>query len=230
MLKTKTQIASIPQEKIEWFQVRLLTWAKEKLRDYPWRKTSKPYDILVAEFLLQKTDADTVDPIYRNFLERYPTPDKLAQATVEDISKLLKPLGLLFRAERLFQTAQIIVEKYQGKIPDSETELLKLPGIGKYTARAICSQAFGQPATVLDTNVARILERFLGIKGERVKSRCKILWQTAETVAPESKVGLWNLTLLDFGAITCTAKKPKCSECPLLEQCNWLNSIPDANK
>jgi A/G-specific adenine glycosylase len=228
VLKTKKKIASIPQEKIDWFQVSLSTWAKQNLRDYPWRKTSKPYDILVAEFLLQKTDADTVAPIYVTFLERYPTSEKLAQATVEEISKLLKPLGLLFRAERLCQTAQIIRQQYSGKIPNSETELLKLPGIGKYTARAICSQAFGQPSVVLDTNVARILERFFGIEGERVKSRCKILWQAAETVAPDTQVGLWNLTLLDFGALVCKAIKPKCFECPLSERCHWLKSIPDA--
>lgn len=226
--KTKKQVVSIPPEKIDWFQVCLSTWAKENLRDYPWRKTSKPYEILIAEFLLQKTDADTVAPIYKAFLKRYPTLDKLTKATVEDISELLKPLGLLFRAERLFQTARIITENYRGEIPSSEAELLKLPGIGKYTARAICSQAFGQPAAVLDTNVARILERFFGIEGERVKSRCKILWQAAETVAPNTEVGLWNLGLLDFGAMTCTARKPKCSICPISERCNWLEFIPDA--
>ena len=211
------------QEKIEWFRDRLLTWAKQNLRDYPWRKTSNPYDILVAEFLLQKTDADTVLPVYKAFLTRYPTLDKLTTATVKDIEKLLQPLGLLFRAERLFRAAKIIAYQYQGKIPNSETELLKLPGIGKYTARAICSQAFNEPAAVLDTNVARILERFFGIKGERVKSRCKLLWQAAETVAPNIEVGHWNLILLDFGAIACTARNPQCSQCPLSGQCNWFN-------
>lgn len=230
MPEKKKQAVRISRKKINWFQVRLSTWAKKNLRDYAWRKTSKPYDILVAEFLLQKTDADTVASIYASFLKRYPTPDKLAQATIEDISKLLKPLGLFFRAERLFQTARIITEQYSNKIPNSEKELLKLPGIGKYTARAICSQAFGQSVVVLDTNVARIIERFFGIEGERVKSRCKILWQAAETVAPDTQVGLWNLTLLDFGALTCTAKKPKCSECPISKRCNWFKYILNANK
>lgn len=220
MAETKKQIASISPAKIEWFQTSLFTWTKQNLRDYPWRKTHNPYDLLVAEFLLQKTDADTVAPIYKAFLERYPTLNKLTRATVADIATILKPLGLLFRAERLWQTAQIIIEDYGGKIPDSETELLKLPGIGKYTARAICSQAFDRSAVVLDTNVARILERFFGIEGERVKSRCKILWQAAEIVAPQTKVRLWNLTLLDFGAIICTARKPKCSQCPLSDRCS----------
>ena len=218
----KEKIANLLPEKKDWFRARLLAWGKQNLRDYPWRRTSNPYDIFVAEFLLQKTDADMVVPIYEAFLARYPTLDKLTTATVEDIGKLLQPLGLFFRAQRLFDSAKIIVEEYAGKIPDSETELLKLPGIGKYTARAICSQAFGRSVAVLDTNVARILERFFGIKGERVKSRCKILWRSAEMVAPDREVGRWNLTLLDFGAIICTARNPNCSQCPLSQQCHWL--------
>ncbi len=93
----------------------------------------------------------------------------------------------------------------------------------KYTARAILSQAFNRPAAVMDTNVARILERFFGIKGGRVKSRCKILWSAADSIAPNTDVGRWNLSLLDFGAEVCTARKPKCSECPISTKCNWFN-------
>ena len=212
------------QEVIEWFQKRLISWAKHNLRDYPWRRTSDPYSILIAEFLLQRTEADTVVSIYEVFLARYPTVEKLAIAKVEALAQLLQPLGLFSRAERLSQTAKIIVGKHRGKIPESETELLKLPGIGRYTARAICSQAFGQHSAVLDTNVARILERFFGIEGGRVKSRCKILWSKAEAIAPDTEVGHWNLTLLDFGAIICTASNPNCSECPLSQRCNWFKS------
>ena len=209
------------KKNIKWFQDRLLAWAKYNLRDYPWRETSDPYSIMVAEVLLQRSDADTVAPIYKTFITRYPTLDKLADAKLEDIGTILQPLGLFFRAERLSQTAKILVEN-QSKIPEQEIELLKLPGIGKYTARAICSQAFGQPAAVLDTNVIRILERFFGIQGTRVKSRCKILWNAAETVAPDTEVGYWNLTLLDFGAKVCTARNPKCSQCPLAQRCCWF--------
>ena len=207
----------------KWFRDRLLSWAKQNLRDYPWRRTDNPYYILVAEFLLQRTDADTVAPVYEILLAQYPTLNKLAIADVRDIARILQPLGLFFRAERLSQTAQIIIEQHHGKIPTSEPELLKLPGIGIYTARAILSQAFGRSAAVMDTNVARILERFFGIKGERVKSRCKILWSTADSIAPKSQVGRWNLTLLDFGALICTARNPHCSQCPLATQCYWFN-------
>ena len=208
---------------INWFQDRLLAWAKHNLRDYPWRKTTNPYSIMVAEILLQRSDADTVASIYKTFIAHYPSLNKLADAKLEDIGTILQPLGLFFRADRLSQTAKILVEN-QREIPEQETELLKLPGIGKYTARAICSQAFGHPVAVLDTNVIRILERFFGIQGTRVKSRCKILWSAAETVAPKTEVGHWNLTLLDFGAKVCTARNPKCFECPLASRCCWFET------
>ena len=217
---------------IDWFRDRLLAWAEQNLRDYPWRNTDNSYHILVAECLLQRTDADTVTPVYKTLLIQYPTLKELAIADVKDIAEILQPLGLFFRAERLSQTAKTIIEQHQEKIPNSQTELLKLPGIGIYTARAILSQAFKQSAAVMDTNVARILERFFGIKGERVKSRCKILWGAADTIAPRFEVGRWNLTLLDFGALICTARKPKCSQCPLAAKCHWFdlnNDIFDRN-
>lgn len=207
---------------IQWFQERLLSWSQDNLRDYPWRNTKDPYSILVAEFLLQRTDADTVKPIYEEFLIKYPILDDLVNADINDISELLQPLGLFFRAERLSETAKIIRDKYEEKIPQEESELLKLPGIGKYTARAILSQAFNRSAAVLDTNVARILERFFGIKGGRVKSRSLILWSAADEIAPPSEVGHWNLTLLDFGARVCTARNPNCDVCPLYERCFWV--------
>lgn len=209
-------------DKTNWFRQRLSEWAASNLRDFLWRRTADPYSIFVAEFLLQKTVASTASPIYEAFLVRYPTLDALAVASVEDVALLLQPLGLSFRAERLCRSARIVVDKYGGSIPTSEAELLLLPGIGKYTARSICANAFGQPAAVLDTNVARIVERFFGLQGERVKSRCKILWSAAEAIAPDKEVSRWNLTLLDFGAAICTARKPRCGECPLQEKCSYF--------
>lgn len=216
--------------KIKWFHHRLSTWGTQNLRDFPWRQTCDSYAILVAEHLLQKTDAITVVPIYKAFLFKYPTLENLVKASIDELNELLKPLGLYFRAERLYQCARIIIEQYGGKIPNSEKQLLELPGIGKYTARAICSQAFSQPLAVLDTNVARILERFFGLQGERVKSRCKILWRAAETIAPDKEVGKWNLTLLDFGAMVCRAKNPLCNDCPLSAKCDYVQIQPNDSK
>jgi A/G-specific adenine glycosylase len=211
--------------KVKWFRRQLANWAKHNLRYYPWRHTIDAYAIFIAEFMLQKTDADTVVPIYETFLVRYPTLPDLAAAEIEDVAQILKPLGLFFRAERLLESAKMLLEQYGGKIPTSEKQLLDLPGVGIYTARSICSQAFNQPLAILDTNVARILERFFGLKGNRVKSRCKLLWKAAELIAPAKKVGMWNLTLLDFGALVCTARNPHCTKCPLQKQCKYAQAI-----
>jgi A/G-specific adenine glycosylase len=216
----KNQIKYPSDTSIKWFRQQLSTWGVANLRDFPWRRTTDPYHLIIAESLLQKTEAQTVAPIYELFLELYPSLQDLAAANLADITKILKPLGLFFRAERLQQCAEIILNQYDGKVPNTQEKLLKLPGIGDYSARAIGSQAFNQPLAVLDANVARSLERFFGLQGGRVKSRCKILWGGAELIAPKQKVGKWNLTLLDFGAMVCTAPNPSCQICPLSSKCH----------
>jgi A/G-specific adenine glycosylase len=208
---------------IKWFRQQLSAWGVINRRDFPWRNTTDSYHLLVAESLLQKTDAQTVAPIYELFLEHYPTLRDLAIANLEDVAQILEPLGLFFRAERLQQCAEIVLAQYNGIVPDNQKQLLELPGIGDYTARAIGSQAFNQPLAVLDANVARILERFFGLQGERVKSRCKILWGAADLIAPKKDVGTWNLALLDFGAMMCKAQNPGCEICPLSSKCKWID-------
>ncbi|NWF60297.1 MAG: A/G-specific adenine glycosylase [Fischerella sp.] len=212
----------LDEAKLKWFRRQLLAWAKLHRRQFPWRSTKDPYAILVAEFLLQKTNAPLVVPLYQVFMEKFPTASALATAPVEQVADLLRPLGLSFRAERLHHSAQLIMEQYGGKIPQNEADLLKLPGVGKYIARSVCANAFGQHKAVIDTNVARILERFFGLEGGRVKSRSRLLWEASEQAAPETQVGAWNLTLFDFGATVCTARNPRCFECPLRQQCNYL--------
>jgi A/G-specific adenine glycosylase len=215
----------LEEAKIAWFRFQLRAWVVDNWRDFPWRQTSDPYAIFVAELLLQKTEATLVVPIYEAFISRYPNFKSLATAPLDEVKILLKPLGLFFRAERLCRAAQIVVRDWDGTLPNSVSELIKLPGVGKYTARSLCANAFGQSQAILDTNVARILERFFGIEGDRVKSRSSLLWQAAERVAPETEVGKWNLTLLDFGATVCTAKNPLCHQCPLREKCDYFESM-----
>ncbi|WP_293339609.1 A/G-specific adenine glycosylase [Microcoleus sp. CAWBG58] len=207
--------------KVRWFRRRLKAWAQENFRDFPWRRTCDPYAILVAELLLQKTTAATVAPVYQEFVRRYPTVEDLAIAPVEEVASLLQPLGLFFRAQKLRESVLVILENYQGNVPRTEAQLLELPGVGKYIARSVCANAFGQPKAILDTNVARILERFFGIDGGKVKSRSPELWEAADRLAPKREVGPWNLGLLDFGAAVCTAKNPRCDECPLQQQCDY---------
>ena len=212
-------MSQLEPKQCQWFRRQLRAWAKVHLRDFPWRRTRDPYAIFIAEFCLQKTSAASALPVYEAFLARYPSLADLGAADPNDVAALLQPLGLFFRAERLRDAARLLLEKHGGKIPNDEAKLLALPGVGKYTARAVLASAFGRRSPVLDTNVARILERFFGIRGERVKSRCKILWAAAEEVAPNRDVSTWNLTLLDLGAGVCTAKNPRCEVCPLQKRC-----------
>lgn len=180
-----------------------------------------PYHLLVAESLLQKTDTTKVAPICELFLGCYPTIADLAAANLADVAKILEPLGLFFRAERLQECARIVLNQHDGSVPQDQKQLLQLPGIGDYSARAIGSQAFNQPLAILDANIARILERYFGLRGERVKSRCKILWGAADLIAPSKNVGKWNLALLDFGALVCKAPTPVCDRCPVARKCQW---------
>ena len=215
------------EDQVKWFRRKIKTWAKTHLRDFPWRNTKDPYSILVAEFLLQKTDVNTALPLYRELMEKYPTVEVLAEAPLSELVAFFQPLGLHFRASRLHQSAQAIVEYYGSKVPNNEAQLLALPGVGKYTARALLANAFNRPLAVLDTNIARIFERFFGLRGGRVKSRDPLLWNSAQEAAPKTKVAVWNLTLIDFGAAVCTARNPRCSQCPLSQRCEYLASASD---
>jgi len=212
------------ETKLAWFQNEVLDWAKENLRIFPWRSTKDPYQIFVAEFLLQQTDAARVVPIYKEFLSKYPNISEIAEASLSEIAEILKPLGFHYRASRLLLAIRLITKDttYGGKIPNDESRLLQLPGVGRYIARSVCANAFDQSVAVLDTNVTRILQRFFGLKPQRARARDdRSFWDYAQKVAPSTNVGLWNLALIDFGAIVCTFRKPRCSECPLQQQCNY---------
>lgn len=215
---------SLPAEQVSWFQNALLEWSLDRLREFPWRETRDPYLIFLAETLLQKTNAAKVLPVYQQAIARFPTLESLAEAPLEELANLLQPLGLQFRAERLLQAASLLVGDRE--IFADETRLLQLPGVGPYTARAILANAFARSRAVLDANVARILERFWGVRGGRVKSRDPLLWAVAELVAPQTETSRWNLTMIDFGALVCNARQPRCQDCPLRSRCDWHASNP----
>ena len=212
-----------PKAQIQWFQQQLKQWSKANFRDFPWRRTQDAYAIFTAECLLQKTTALQAERTYAQFIAAYPNIGVLAEAEIEDLTALLKPLGMTFRAARFLAAAQIVVAEHEGTIPDDEAALLKLPGVGKYVARSILANAFGRPTAVLDRNVARILERFFGVEGGRVKTRDPMLWELAQQVSPADDVSRWNLTLIDFGAAVCTARNPLCRDCPLRQRCLWIS-------
>jgi len=202
------------------FRQRLLTWYGRHGRDLPWRKTSDPYHILVSEIMLQQTQVERVLPKYAEWLERYPSFEVLAAAPESDVTRTWYPLGYNIRPKRLQSIAREAVERYDGQLPSDEETLLSFKGIGAYTAGAIRSFAFRERAAILDTNVARVLFRVFIGKGD-VKSHAmkRHLWTVSETMVPRRHVFDFNQALMDFGAMMCVARKPKCLVCPMAESC-----------
>ena len=212
---------------IRRFQRRLLAWYKRHGRDLPWRRTRHPYRVLVSEIMLQQTQVDRVIPKYRQFLRRYPSIRSLAAAPVDEVRRLWYPLGYNIRPIRLHAIAREAVARYRGRLPDREDALRRLPGIGRYTAGAILSFAYGRDAAVLDTNVRRVLSRvFLGPRRlARVRGE-KALWDLAAALVPHGRGYDFNQALMDFGATWCTPRNPRCPPCPMKSFCATYDATP----
>jgi A/G-specific adenine glycosylase len=204
---------------IEELDNLLLEWHKHHHRDYPWRKDISPYKIMIAEFMLQRTKADQVVPIYIKFIKNYPDVYSLSISNERDIQAILKPLGLYWRASHFKKAAECIIKQFDGIIPSTEEELLHIPGIGNYVAGAILTVAFSKNACVIDSNIARVLNRFfyLGLTGEiRRKNEIKKL---SCQIFNSNNPGKVLFAILDFSALICTPKNPKHDVCPLRNKC-----------
>lgn len=205
---------------IRRFQRRLLAWYREHARDLPWRRTRDPYRVLVSEVMLQQTQVDRVIPKYREFLRRYPTIRHLAAARAQDVRRLWYPLGYNIRPYRLHLIARETVARYGGRLPDDVEGLRALPGVGRYTAGAVLSFAYGKDAPILDTNVRRVLARvFLGPRRQRRVRGEKAFWDLAATLLPRGQTYDFNQALMDFGAMWCTPRRPRCRPCPMKALC-----------
>jgi A/G-specific adenine glycosylase len=210
------------------FRQRLLSWYRRHGRDLPWRKTDDPYHILVSEIMLQQTQVDRVLPKYAEWLDKYPSFDALAVAPEHEVTKTWYPLGYNIRPKRLQSIAREAVANYGGSLPSDEETLLSFKGIGAYTAGAIRSFAFRQRAAILDTNVARVLFRVFVAKGDAKSHAMKQhLWTLSETLVPMREVFDFNQALMDFGAMVCVARNPKCLVCPMAKDCKSYPFTPD---
>jgi len=208
--------------KIKAFQRRLLRWFRRFGRDLPWRRTRDPYEILVSEVMLQQTQVDRVREFYGRFLQEYPTVQDLAAARPARVRESWDGLGYYARARNLHAAARTIVRQHQGRFPRRLDDVLALPGVGRYTAGAVVSFAYGEPAPILDTNVRRVLSRFFVRR--RTTSPAKEerrLWALAEAVLPEGDAWTMNQALMDLGATVCTARNPRCGECPVRMLCAY---------
>lgn len=218
----KNAIENIERSKIDIFLGRILEWHKENNRNYLfWRKTRNPYYILVAEMMLQKTTVKQVQNLIEKFLAKFPTPKELMEASTEEIEQMITSLGLEHnRALRYKTWAKVVEERYAGKVPESETELLSLPGVGQYIANSVLCLAFGKDTPIVDTNVIRVLERVFDIKSDKKRPRTdKRVWDFVRNITPKGHSRDLNLALLDFGALICTARNPKHANCPVNNIC-----------
>jgi A/G-specific adenine glycosylase len=198
----------------------VLRWAGALARDLPWRHTRDPWAVLVSEVMAQQTQVDRVIPKWLAFLDRWPTPEALAESALADVLRAWEGLGYPRRARNLHQAAIAIVE--HASFPDSLPELLKLPGVGSYTARAVLAFAFEQDVAVVDTNVARVYARQLG---RRLSAR--EVQSIADGLVPPGEGWAWNQAMIDLGAIVCRARDARCNDCPVRPSCLWAGEGDD---
>lgn len=219
MRREKSEVR-IPNRLSAIDQRRLIRWFRAQARDLPWRRDRSPYRVWLSEMMLQQTQVDTVIPYFNRFLDRLPTLDALAAAPLGDVLKLWEGLGYYTRARQLHRAAQLIVNDRGGEWPRTVDGLLALPGVGRYTAGAIASLAFGARAPVLDGNVIRVLCRLFAIERDPKEAAVKeSLWQLSESLLPARRAGEFNEALMELGATICTPRRPKCGVCPLADGC-----------
>ena len=202
----------------------LLTWYQHAQRELPWRQAPTPYAVLVSELMLQQTRVETVRAYFVRWMARWPTIADLASATEAEVLAMWTGLGYYHRARNLHAAAQAVGRAYGGHIPSDAAALGRLPGLGPYTVGAVRSIAFGEPAPLVDGNVARVLARWSAWRGDPQQARGRAaLWAMAEAwlelPAPRATPGAWNQALMELGATLCTPRSPQCSRCPVADDC-----------
>lgn len=207
---------------------KLLEWYKNSARKFPWRYRSDPYQVIIAELMLRRTQARQVVPVYNKFINDFPDVRSLALASLEDLKEYLRPLGLSWRTANFEAMAGEIIERYAGKIPENRTDLLALPGVGPYVADAVRIFAFGEVATLADTNTVRVAARYFGFDYNQESRRKQSVIGAVSLLVDHKKPAESNYALLDFAAIVCKSLKPEHSVCPLSEHCIYFKTLQDS--
>ncbi|WP_380170980.1 A/G-specific adenine glycosylase [Kineococcus sp. DHX-1] len=204
---------------------RVLDWYADHARDLPWRAADRtPWGVLVSEVMLQQTPVARVLPQWLAWMERWPTPSDLADAAPGDAVRAWDRLGYPRRALRLHAAAVALRDEHGGEVPDDHAQLLALPGIGSYTAAAVASFAFGQRYAVVDTNVRRVHARAVTGAAEPATALTAAEQRLAVALLPDDAptAARWAVAVMELGALVCTARSPRCDDCPLLDRCAWV--------
>ena len=202
------------------FQKKIIEWYEENKRQLPWRETSDPYKIWLSEIILQQTRVAQGLPYYQRFVKSFPTVTSLATASQQQVLRLWQGLGYYSRARNLHTCAKVVVSEWQGTFPNNYKGLLMLKGIGPYTAAAIASFAFKEPVAVVDGNVFRVLSRVFGLEEDISTSKGKELFtEKANALISKDRPDLFNQAMMEFGALQCVPKNPKCEECIFSKSC-----------
>lgn len=202
------------------FQSDLLAWYDQHAADLPWRENHDAYRVWLSEIMLQQTQVETVKPYFERFLVSFPTVHDLAAAPLDHVLKMWEGLGYYSRARNLHQAAQKVSQDYDGQFPHSVDGLLMLSGIGRYTAGAIASIAFGQAAPLLDGNVIRVFARLTDLEADVTQAAVKEdLWKLAEEWLDHTRPGDYNQSLMELGRVVCKPRAPLCDECPVQKHC-----------
>jgi A/G-specific adenine glycosylase len=212
-------------------QTDLLIWYDQHAIDLPWRENQDAYRVWLSEIMLQQTQVETVKPYFARFLATFPTVHDLAEAPLDHVLKMWEGLGYYSRARHLHQTAQVISRDHDDQFPRTVDELLKLPGIGRYTAGAIASIAFGQPVPVLDGNVIRVFARLTDLVADVTEPVVKDdLWKLAENWLYPERPGDYNQALMELGRLVCKPRSPLCAQCPLQKHCKSFANSTQAQR
>lgn len=203
----------------------LLEWYRENARSYVWRKKSDPYEILIAEIMLQRTKADQVEPVYMDFINKFPNAAELNDAKEEEINEYFARLGLLWRAKLVKHLARELIDRFGGKIPRDRNLLLSLPAVGEYIADAVLCFAYGKEVAVVDANVCRVIGRVFGIVAKGEARRDRRFRSLAQEIVPSGRAREFNWAMIDFAALVCTPRNPKHDVCPMSNLCSYYQKL-----
>jgi A/G-specific adenine glycosylase len=201
-------------------QTLILAWFQENARDLPWRKTYDPYHVWISEIMLQQTQMDRVVEYFNRWISHFPDITSITKANEEEVLKLWEGLGYYTRARNIMKSANILQAEYGGNLPAEHDLLIKLPGIGKYTAAAIMSIAFNKDYPLVDANIERIFARLFNLdKPVKDKKTHTFIWQKALELLPKARAREFNQALMELGALICISKNPRCKVCPIMSCC-----------